>query len=108
MTFLEGIAGHGERVAVVDAESRTTYGGLLAASDRIAGALLAGRRSLEEERVAILAVPGAWFVAALLGTWRAGGVAVPLALSHPPAEHAHVLDDAGVAYALADDRNAPR
>ena len=26
--------------------------------------------------------------------WRAGGIAVPMALSHPPAELAHVLDDA--------------
>jgi len=35
--------------------------------------------------------------------WRAGGVAVPLALSHPPAEHAHVLDDAGATHAVATD-----
>lgn len=58
--------------------------------------------------MAILAAPGAPFVAALLGAWRAGGVAVPLALSHPPAEHAHVLDDAGVRYVLVDVRNAVR
>ncbi len=74
----------------------------------MAARLLAGRSSLEEERVAILAAPGAPFVAALLGAWRAGGVAVPLALSHPPAEHAHVLDDAGVTQVLADPRNAER
>jgi len=35
-------------------------------------------------------------------------VAVPLALSHPPAEHAHVLDDAGVRHAVADAENAGR
>jgi len=88
--------------------SRTTFGGLLAAAEAVAEALLAGRRSLEEERVGILAAPGVPFVAALLGAWRAGGVAVPLALSHPPAEHAHVLDDAGVTHALVDVRNAAR
>jgi malonyl-CoA/methylmalonyl-CoA synthetase len=58
--------------------------------------------------VAILAVPGAPFVAALVGAWRAGGVAVPLALPHPPAEHAHVLDDSGATLALADAENAGR
>jgi len=35
-------------------------------------------------------------------------VAVPLALSHPPAEHAHVLDDAGVRHAVSDAENAGR
>ena len=58
--------------------------------------------------MAILAEPGAGFVAALLGTWRAGGVAVPLALSHPPAEHAHVLDDSGATCAVVDEANAAR
>jgi malonyl-CoA/methylmalonyl-CoA synthetase len=85
-----------------------TFGALLAAADGVAATLLAGRASLEEERVAVLAAPGAGFVASLLGTWRAGGVAVPLALSHPPAEHAYVLDDAGVTLAVADRENAGR
>lgn len=58
--------------------------------------------------MAILAAPGAPFVAALLGTWRAGAVAVPLALPHPPLEHAHVLEDAGVTVAFADAANASR
>jgi malonyl-CoA/methylmalonyl-CoA synthetase len=35
-------------------------------------------------------------------------VAVPLALVHPPAEHAYVLDDAGVRHAVADAANAAR
>jgi len=33
---------------------------------------------------------------------------VPLALSHPPAEHAHALDDSGATLVLADAANAPR
>ncbi len=102
------MARHAEQVAVVDARSQTTHGDLLSSADRIAAALLSGRGALEEERVGILASPSAPFVAALLGVWRAGGVAVPLALSHPPAEHTHVLDDAGVTYALVDASNASR
>jgi len=105
-TFLERIGRHSGRVAVVDGCGSTTYGVLHAFADAVAQALLSGRASLEEERVAILTAPGVPFVVALLGVWRAGGVAVPLALSHPPAEHAHVLDDANVLHALvgAPDR----
>ncbi|MHB8800253.1 MAG: acyl-CoA synthetase [Thermoanaerobaculia bacterium] len=108
MSLLERIGAHGERAAVVDLRGRTTYGGLLASAEVVAATLLAGRPDLGGERVAILASPGAPFVAALLGVWRAGGVAVPLALPHPPAEHAHVLDDAGATFVLADARNAGR
>jgi malonyl-CoA/methylmalonyl-CoA synthetase len=95
-------------VAVVDGRGGVTYGALLAAADAVAGRLLSGRASLGGERVALLADPGAPFVAGLLGIWRARGVAVPLALSHPPAEHAHVLDDAGASHALVDPQNAAR
>jgi malonyl-CoA/methylmalonyl-CoA synthetase len=95
-------------VAVVDGRGGVTYGALLAAADDVAGRLLAGRTSLCGERVALLAAPGAPFAAGLLGAWRAGGVAVPLALSHPPVEHAHVLDDSGAAHALVDEEAAAR
>jgi malonyl-CoA/methylmalonyl-CoA synthetase len=101
-TLLERIGRHGEHIAIVDESGSTTYDVLHASADAVARALLSGRASLEEERVAILAAPGVSFVVALLGVWRAGGVAVPLALSHPPAEHAHVLDDANVVHALID------
>ena len=84
-TLLERIGRHGERVAVVDERGSTTYDVLHASADAVAQTLLSGRASLEEERVAILTAPGVSFVMALLGAWRAGGVAVPLALSHPPA-----------------------
>jgi malonyl-CoA/methylmalonyl-CoA synthetase len=106
--FFSRLEAHGDRVAVAGDRGSVTYAELLTAADRVAASLLAGRASLEEERVAILAAPGVAFVAALLGAWRAGGVAVPLALSHPPAEHAHVLDDAGVANAVVDMANAGR
>lgn len=54
-------------------------------------------------RVGVMASPGPEFVAALWGTWLAGGIAVPLALSHPPAELRYVFSDAGVAAVLACD-----
>jgi len=49
----------------------------------VASALLDGAADLGEARVAFLVRPGHEYVATLLGIWRAGGVAVPLWVSHP-------------------------
>ena len=81
------------RSAIVDGDSTYTYGDLLEASAAVASGLLAGAEDLGEERVAFLVPSGFHYVATLWGIWRAGGIAVPLAMSHPPAELAHVLDD---------------
>ena len=85
---------HQGRTAVVAAEGRFTYRDLIEASERVAACLLNGRADLVEARVAFL-VPAGWhYVATQWGIWRAGGVAVPLATSHPPAELEHVIQDA--------------
>ena len=57
-------------------------------------------------RVGVMASPGAEYVAALWSTWLAGSVAVPLALTHPPAELSYVLRDAGISVVLATDEFA--
>ena len=91
------LAHHAARVAVRDGVGQeTTYGALAAASAAMADRLLDGRRSLGGERVALLVPPSPGFVAALIGIWRAGGVAVPLSASHAPAELEHILGTAGV------------
>lgn len=46
--------------------------------------------------MALLAPPGWHYVAAQWGIWRAGGIAVPLAVSHPPAELEYTIADAQV------------
>ena len=81
------------RAAIVDAAGTFGYGDLAEASAAVAAALLRGAEDLGEKRVAFLVPSGFHYVATLWGIWRAGGVAVPLAMSHPPAELAHVLDD---------------
>ena len=82
-----------ERRAIVAPEGTFTYGDLLDASARVAKTLLGDRADLGEERVAFLAPPGFHHVAVQWGIWRAGGVAVPLAMSHPPPELEHVVRD---------------
>ena len=92
---------HAGRTAVVATEGTFTYAELQAAADRVAAALLTGAPDLHEGRVAFLAPPGFAWVAAQWGIWRAGGVAVPLAVSHPPPEHEYVIRDAGAGIVLA-------
>ena len=48
---------------------------------------------LTEARVAFLVPPSFAYVAVSRGIWFAGGVAVPLAVSHPPAELEYVIRD---------------
>ncbi|HEX7240638.1 MAG TPA: acyl-CoA synthetase [Longimicrobiaceae bacterium] len=94
-------AGHGGRTAVAAPEGTFTYAELLDASARVASALLEGADDLAEARVAFLAPPGWDYVAVQWGIWRAGGIAVPLATSHPPAELEYVIGDADAALVVA-------
>lgn len=54
-------------------------------------------------RIGIIAKPCAEFVAAILGTWLSGGVAVPLALSYPEAELLHVMNDSDISMILSTE-----
>ncbi|HEX2091466.1 MAG TPA: acyl-CoA synthetase [Longimicrobiaceae bacterium] len=92
---------HDDRTAVVAPEGTFTYRDLLDSSARVASALLQGTADLREARVAFLAPPGWDYVAVQWGIWRAGGIAVPLAVSHPPAELRYVIEDADASVVVA-------
>jgi malonyl-CoA/methylmalonyl-CoA synthetase len=84
-------------VCILEDDATFTYDDLLSASARGAAALLGERRDLEEARVAFLVPPGFEHVAVQWGIWRAGGIAVPLALSHPEPELQYTIEDADAA-----------
>jgi malonyl-CoA/methylmalonyl-CoA synthetase len=90
------------RAAIVSDGRITTRDELADAAGRVAAALLDGRRDLDDARVAFLVPPGVEWTSVLLGIWRAGGIAVPLAAAHPPAELAHVITDAGASIVVTD------
>ena len=90
------------RVAIVAAGRVFTYGDLDRASRRVAAALLGDTEDLDQARVAFLVQPGFDYVAVQRGIWRAGGVAVPLATSHPPPELEYVIRDAGAAFVVGE------
>lgn len=99
---------HGQRVAIVDSTGEHTYEQLLESSARIAAGLLSGSDDLRERRIAFLVAPGFAYAATQWGIWRAGGIAVPLALSHPAHELEYVLDDTQASAMIADKASGDR
>ena len=91
-----GQASFARRTALVDQGGTWSYAELLESGLAFRHRLLAaaGPGGLAGERVAYQVPPGRTHVAAQLGTWLAGSIAVPLAVSHPLRELEHVLRDA--------------
>jgi malonyl-CoA/methylmalonyl-CoA synthetase len=106
-TIVERAQLYADRIALVAAGGAHSYRELDAASARAAGWLLAGERDLREARVAYLVEPGFDHVVTQWAVWRAGGIAVPLALSHPPAELDYVIRDSEAAIVIASAGRAP-
>jgi malonyl-CoA/methylmalonyl-CoA synthetase len=92
---------HADRTAIVDAAGIHRYAALLDASARVASALLEGGADLAEARVCFMVPPSFEYAAVQWGIWRAGGIAVPLAVSHPPAELEYAIGDADAEIVVA-------
>jgi malonyl-CoA/methylmalonyl-CoA synthetase len=94
------------RRAIIASDGVFTYDDLDDASRRVAGSLLADNEDLNQTRVAFLVHPSFAYAAVQRGIWRAGGVAVPLAVSHPPAELEYVIRDSGASLVVGDQASA--
>jgi malonyl-CoA/methylmalonyl-CoA synthetase len=99
-------AAHATGVAIVDRTGTYTYDQLDRTSAHVAARLLHGRDDLNEARIAFLVAPGFDYVATQWGIWRAGGIAVPLPLSHPSAELEYLIRDSEATIVIADAENA--
>jgi malonyl-CoA/methylmalonyl-CoA synthetase len=99
---------HSSHVAFRSATSTHTYQQLLDGSAAIASALLGDAEDLKEARVALLVTPGAEYVAAQWGIWRAGGIKVPICLSATEPEWEYALTDSQAGLVLADAANAAK
>jgi malonyl-CoA/methylmalonyl-CoA synthetase len=94
------------RTAIVAADGTYTYDELDDASRRVAASLLGVADDLSQARVAFFIPPSFMYAAVQRGIWRAGGMAVPLAISHPPAELEYVIRDSGASIVVGDDPSA--
>lgn len=95
-----------ERIAIGDEEGTHTYKDLLSGSARGAARLLGDTADLDQARVAFMIEPSYRYVRAQWSIWRAGGVAVPLCLTHPAPELEHVLDTTRPAVAVSSPHYA--
>jgi malonyl-CoA/methylmalonyl-CoA synthetase len=83
ITLIERAKSYVDQTCILAGSSTNTYSDLLANSEKIAQNLLSEVADLSEARVAFMVQPGFNYVAAQWGIWRAGGVVVPLCVSHP-------------------------
>jgi malonyl-CoA/methylmalonyl-CoA synthetase len=79
---------------------------LAEAASRVAAELAGVSGDLQEARIAYLVPPSFAHVVISRAIWLAGGVAVPLATSHPPAELEHVVRDSGASIVIGSGRQA--
>ncbi len=98
--IIETAKKHLKRRAIIDENGTYRYEELLAAAQKVAAALQKGQSDLSEARVAFRVPPGFEYVAVQWGIWLAGGIAVPLCLTHPLPEIEYVLNDTGAEFVL--------
>ncbi len=97
-----------ERTAIVAHDGSFPYSRLLDASSTAASHLLDGATDLAGARVAFLVRPSFAHVVSQWAAWRAGGIAVPLCLAHPPPELDYVIGDSGAEILVVEPELAER
>lgn len=90
-----------QKVAIVDAYGEHSYEELDRVARTVASNLLGRQSDLEEARVVFMVPPGFAYAAIQRGIWLAGGIALPLSLTHPLPELEYVFDDVQPKFALA-------
>ena len=92
----------GDKTAIVSAEGKWTYAWLGNESARVNEALQGEFGFEPGQVVGILCTPGIHFVKALMGIWKAGGIALPLHTEHPTAQLSYFIKDSGATHLLFD------
>lgn len=93
LTLFSNAATAGNATAILSNEKLYTYNELLNASKAFAGILLQNKNDLQESRVCFMVTPGFDYVKVQWAIWQAGGIAVPLCLSHPLPSLQYVIED---------------
>lgn len=107
-TLFERLTSHPQEAIALRFNSESlTYAALNTQVQNFVCALLAeGKKSLAEERIALFLPAGFDYVVALLGIWRAGGVAVPLNVGTIESEIRYALETARVTRVFSDEKHS--
>lgn len=97
---------HPTNTAILADGRAYTYKQLLDSSEQFSRQLLNEQADLDETRVAFMVEPGFAYVNVQWGIWRAGGMAVPLCITYPPASLQYVIDDTAAQIVVASARYA--
>lgn len=79
--------------AIISNGNEYSFKDLLTASQQFASVLLNNQSDLNEARVSFMVSPGFDYVKVQWAIWQAGGVAVPLCLTHPLPSLQYVIED---------------
>jgi len=101
--LLAAARARGDRIGLVDGDKAITYGALAQAVEDFAAGLR-GRSLAPGDRVSVFLDKTPNCVVALYGTWRAGGIAVPVNEGLRPRQVAHILADSGSRFLVTDPR----
>ena len=93
LQFFEQAKKHLSNDAIIHDGVIYKYAQLIASTEKFSGILLNNTPDLNEARVAFMVSPGFDYVKTLWAIWIAGGVAVPLCITHPLPSLEYVLDD---------------
>ena len=82
-----------EKTAIISDDKSYSYKLIKQHSKQFASVLLDIKNDLQETRIAFMVTPGFEYVTTQWAIWLAGGVAVPLCISHPLASLQYVIED---------------
>lgn len=91
--IIEQAKNHKGNRAIIAENAEYSFNKLLTESQQFAMLLLNGHKDLNEERVAFMVTPGFDYVKVQWAIWQAGGVTVPLCLTHPLPSIQYVIED---------------
>ena len=98
---------YGDKTAIIANDKQYSYQELLAASSSFASDLLLETDDLHEARVGYMVNPGFDYVKVQWAIWQAGGVAVPLCLTHPLPSLQYVIEDTNATIVVVSPEYAP-
>jgi malonyl-CoA/methylmalonyl-CoA synthetase len=93
LQIIENARQYTHHIAIVSDQKEHSFGVLLQESEQFAGLLLNHTADLAEARVAFMVSPGFDYVRVQWAIWQAGGVAVPLCVTHPFESLKYIIDD---------------